>query len=243
MKKKRSLILALSMCFCLSGCKGDTGDVSKQLNKMDEFMHDKDFSSLDYEIEGEFTTRNKNDNTVLSMEYVLEKDGDNYYIEIETERNESEYLKQYWLIRNDTKYDIYFNNNGEKQFTSIINDRDELNYKLYAIFLEENIMLEPNLLSTYNNIKNNIESSINSCNENIEGYSCKVEKKLFSKVTLNITYSYNNLTTSSIYKLKRGKIKEISTTKSSAISSIYSKVEFDYDNQKITIPNKSDYSK
>ena len=239
MKKQLSSLLALTICCCVSGCKGNTNDINKQLTKMETLFNKGDFFREDYEISGEIYTKiNDND---ANIEYSLEKDGDNYHVEIETEIGINEDDKQYWFIKNGDKYDVYFNNNGTKQYVSVGNV--SIDTMLLGLFSSANIRLDPHLANTYANVKSNIENNLTLCNEGVEGYTCGVERKLILKVIFKSSYTNGSVTTSSLYELRRGKIDKISSSSSGSESYYRTEVEFEYKNQTVNIPNKNEYNK
>ena len=242
MKQKIGFITILgALCFSVSGCKGDTDDINKQVSKMNNIIEQGDIFSKDYRIEGEISSKYGNNEN--SIEYLLKKDGSTYYVELESEFNDKENTIRYWLEKENSSYYVYYDDGIDKLYLEI-NENDKVNDILGDIFTDAGVSINPDLKTAYENIKSNIESSIDSCNENsIEGLTCKVDKTLFGKVTFNMNYSLKGTNSSSSFVLKKGKVMEVSSLYTSDNSYVSSEVEFDYGNQKISLPNKDEYVK
>ena len=230
MKKVGLCSLALASVLTLSGCKGTTNDVEKQIEKMEDVVKEGKIFEKDYS----YTTSMSNDGEELDVKMI--RDNNKMYVEVEADLSEFFSGKmQLWIEEVDKEYTIYMNFDGEKKYS--VYDEDE-----YEEFEEGFNLLGTTLKDSYESHIDALEDAIDECDE--EGVTCEIEKTLLGKVTFN----YKDEDGKATYVLKGGKILSVEVKATSEIipgvkSTTKGSMECEYKNQTVEMPDKDDYEK
>ena len=238
MKKLTGWLLLGCLGLTVSGCKGDTDDVSKQLTKMSNVIEEDDIFDEDYSMKVKIEIPSQNKGNSL-MEYTFKMDDDKVYLDLTTTyRNETSSIKV-WIEEEDDVYYTYIDNGKSKVYSEYSSENDA-----FKAFDNLGVSINSSLKETYNNLYSELEKLTNDCeNEENDTITCSVERTLFGKVTLNTRLeSILGSVIESTYTLKKGKLIRAATKASHDEYESSTVIEFDYSNQKITIPNKKDYT-
>lgn len=239
MKKKIGLI-ALVGCLGLSltGCKGETDDVNKQLEKMSDVIEEGELFDDDYQIKAEMKLTD--DGKTSTMKYHFEKDKEKYWIKIEIDDgNEEKYIES-WVGEKDDKFYAFYDNNGKDKIYAEIDSEDVDEAIGEAMDGVEG--METNLKDLYDAAYGALKAMVETCNSNqSDKITCSVDKSLFGKVTLTLEsdaiFGEGKMTTS--YSLKGGKLRE--TTIKSDEAEVTMKLG--YGNQIVRLPDTDDFKK
>lgn len=221
MKRKiGSLALVACLGLTLTGCKGSTNDVEKQIDKIEETIEEGKIFNKDYSINFDFKTTTMG--ASVAIKGFLVKDGDNFY----REDNAGEVSSKTWIIKGDEKYTIYLENaTGKHYYTVDLDDTTAID-----------ALLDGDLKEIYKQEVSTLTLSLESCDE--DSATCEVEKSLFGKVT----YSIEEEGSSAKYVLKGGKILSSEVKLDGGVAVKMETVsEYNYSNQTVKAPNKVEF--
>lgn len=165
MKKVGLCSLALASVLTLSGCKGTTNDVEKQIEKMETVVKEGKIFEEDYAI---ITKDESGEET-----NVLIVDDNKVYMVSEKTK--------IWLEKGRQKTTIYLEKGNEKKYIELDNDE----YEEIEEFLEfETYVLE----EEYKDYVKILKETLDECND--KDVTCTVKKSLLGKVTFTIDEDY-----------------------------------------------------
>ena len=219
--------LALVGCLglTLTGCKGSTNDVEKQIEKMEETVKEGKIFEDDRVVI--ITRKYTNDKTENSkIKYI--KDENKSYFEVE----ENGKTSKIWIEEGEKESTLYINVGAQKYLYTVSQDE----------YGEGNVILELLQMASagkafYNMIIEEMEKNLKTCKD--KGVSCEVEKTLGGKVT----YTHKQDKESTTYIVKGGKVVSVKEVKVEGNDTEETTAEIEYENQKVELPNKASYTK
>lgn len=242
MSKKLGLVALLGcLGLTISGCKADSNDLSKQVDKMSEVIEKGKIFDKDYQIKGEF--KFVNDGESEEIEYHLERDDDNIWVEMDYDIKGEDQTIRAWVGEKDDKYYAFLDTKDEKIYSEI--DSENLTEEMND-FISDIDGLSSNLEDIYNSMYDSIENAVKMCKENNGklGFSCEIEKTMFGTVEVEIEQKLIGSASSKFsFSIRGGKLREVEVVTISGDIAMEMSMEFSYMNQIVRLPKIDKFEK
>ena len=233
MKKFIAFVAAIVIIMPLiAGCNAKSENFDKQVDKMQAVLNEGEIYKDDYFIEYEYS-----ENNVPKIVYTIKKDGEKIYFYQSTA---TEPTKVVWVGEQDDKiYFFYSLGDDSKTYQTIL--KEDINSKIVD---KMGISADSKAKEILNSINTKTKETVNVCKDATKKAICNYEKNLLgNKVTMKAEHVSGIVKNVVEVVIKKGNVLSSKVTETSTNMIKTTEINIDYGNQKIKLPNITDFVK